>query len=32
MYVADALLRAYLPYELTSRDLELSADSDVRIH
>jgi len=32
MYVADALSRMYLPYEPTSRDLELSADIDVRIH
>ena len=32
MYVADALSRAYLPYEPSSRDLELSADIDVRIH
>jgi len=32
MHVADALSRAYLPYEPTSRDLELSADINVRIH
>ena len=32
MYVADALSRPYLPYEPSSRDLELSADIDVRIH
>ena len=32
MYVADTLSRAYLPYEPTPRDLELSADIDVRIH
>jgi len=32
MHVADALSRAYLPYEPTSRDLEVSADIDVRIH
>ena len=32
MHVADALSRAYLPYEPTSRDLEMSADIDVRIH
>jgi RNase H-like domain found in reverse transcriptase/Reverse transcriptase (RNA-dependent DNA polymerase)/Integrase zinc binding domain/Retroviral aspartyl protease len=32
MYVADALSRAYLPYEPTSRDLELTADIEVRVH
>jgi len=33
MHVTDALTRAYkLPYEPTSRDLEMSADIDVRIH
>jgi len=32
MHVADALSRAYLPYEPTLRDLEISADIDVRIN
>ena len=31
LHVADALSRAYLPHEPTSRDLEMSADIDVRI-
>jgi len=32
MYVADALSRAYMPYEPSACDLEMSADIDARIH